>query len=118
MQAYRHELKDLFSGDEQLAAELEFALKTAVTQKEMEERMMNFSLRAGPRTPPAQVRALVTSVSRRWSLSPVTHSALLCSRPNLCLCLLEVPGLTGTFDISHVLLCLSPSNANMEFSVL
>ncbi|KAF3842385.1 hypothetical protein F7725_024336 [Dissostichus mawsoni] len=39
MQDYRNEVKEFFSGDEQLAAELEFALKTKGKEREMEEQM-------------------------------------------------------------------------------
>ncbi|CAG05147.1 unnamed protein product, partial [Tetraodon nigroviridis] len=39
MQDYRNEVKVFFSGDEQLAAEVEFALKTAEKEREMEKQM-------------------------------------------------------------------------------
>ncbi|XP_070772267.1 condensin-2 complex subunit D3 [Enoplosus armatus] len=54
MQDYRNEVKVFFSGDEQLAAEVEFALKTAEKEREMEEQMDNCSLTGGARTPTAQ----------------------------------------------------------------
>ncbi len=56
MQDYRNEVKEFFSGDEQLAAEVEFALKTAEREREMEEQMENCSLTGDTRTPTAQVR--------------------------------------------------------------
>lgn len=56
MQEYRNEVKEFFSGDEQLAAEVEFALKTAEKEKEMEEQMKNCTLTGESRTPTAQVR--------------------------------------------------------------
>lgn len=56
MQDYRNEVKEFFSGDEQLAAEVEFALKTAEREREMEEQMDNCSLTGDARTPTAQVR--------------------------------------------------------------
>lgn len=56
MQDYRNEVKEFFSGDEQLAAEVEFALKTAEKEREMEEQMENCSLSGDPKTPTSQVR--------------------------------------------------------------
>lgn len=56
MQDYSSEVKDFFSGDEQLATEVEFALKTAEKDREMEEQMNKCSL-AGDKTPIAQVKA-------------------------------------------------------------
>lgn len=56
MQDYRSEVKEFFSGDEQLAAEVEFALKTAEKEREMEKQMENCSLSGDPKTPAAQVR--------------------------------------------------------------
>ncbi|XP_031735143.1 condensin-2 complex subunit D3 isoform X2 [Anarrhichthys ocellatus] len=58
MQEYRNEVKEFFSGDEQLAAELEFALKTAAKEIKMVEQMDNCSLTGDARTPTAQVRNL------------------------------------------------------------
>uniref|UniRef100_A0A665T7H5 Non-SMC condensin II complex, subunit D3 n=1 Tax=Echeneis naucrates TaxID=173247 RepID=A0A665T7H5_ECHNA len=54
MQEYRTEVKEFFSGDEQLAAEVEFALKTAEKEKEMMEQMENCTLKGDPKPPPAQ----------------------------------------------------------------
>lgn len=56
MQDYRNEVKEFFVGDEQLAAEVEFALKTAEKEKEVEEQMENCNLTGEPKTPTAQVR--------------------------------------------------------------
>lgn len=57
MQDYRNEVKVFFSGDEQLAAEVEFALKTAEKEGEMEKQMENCNLTGEPRNPFVQVRA-------------------------------------------------------------
>ncbi|KAM8860215.1 condensin-2 complex subunit D3 isoform 1-T3 [Spinachia spinachia] len=54
MQDYRYEVKELFSGDEQLAAELEFDLKMAENEKEMSKQVDNCSLTGDARIPPAQ----------------------------------------------------------------
>ena len=56
MQDYRNEVKEVFYGDEQLAAEVEFALKTAEKEREMEERMESCNLTGEARTPTAPVR--------------------------------------------------------------
>lgn len=58
MQDYRNEVKEFFAGDEQLAAEVEFALKTAERERELEEQMDNCSLAGEARTPAAEVREL------------------------------------------------------------
>ncbi|XP_015236877.1 PREDICTED: condensin-2 complex subunit D3 isoform X1 [Cyprinodon variegatus] len=53
MQDYRNEVKEFFAGDEQLAAEVEFALNTAEKEREMAEKMESCSLTAnGPTTLP------------------------------------------------------------------
>ncbi len=57
MQDYRNEVKEFLSGDEQLAAEVEFALRLAENEREMEEQMENCSLTGNVRTPTAQVRS-------------------------------------------------------------
>lgn len=44
MQDYKNEVKVVFSSDEQLAAEVEFILKLAEKQQELEEQMVNCSL--------------------------------------------------------------------------
>uniref|UniRef100_A0A8C4HUN4 Condensin complex subunit 1 C-terminal domain-containing protein n=1 Tax=Dicentrarchus labrax TaxID=13489 RepID=A0A8C4HUN4_DICLA len=56
MEDYRNEVKEFFSGDEQLAVEVEFALKTAEKERQMEVQMENCSLMEDTRTPTAQVR--------------------------------------------------------------
>lgn len=56
MQDYRNEVKEFFSGDEQLAAEVEFALKTAEKEREMQEQMRTCTLTPGAHTPTAKVR--------------------------------------------------------------
>ncbi|XP_037530246.1 condensin-2 complex subunit D3 [Nematolebias whitei] len=50
MQDYRNEVQQLFSGDEQLAAEVEFALKKADEEREMQEQMDSFSLAGNAQT--------------------------------------------------------------------
>ncbi|XP_028278465.1 condensin-2 complex subunit D3 [Parambassis ranga] len=55
MQNYQ-EIKELFPGNEQLAAEVEFALKTAETDRKMQEQMSSCSL-TGDKMPTAQVSA-------------------------------------------------------------
>ncbi|XP_074532674.1 condensin-2 complex subunit D3 isoform X2 [Halichoeres trimaculatus] len=64
MQDYRNEVKEFFAGDEQLAAEVEFALKTAEKEKE-DEQMDNSSLGGEARTPTAQPSVHVTPVKSR-----------------------------------------------------
>lgn len=44
MQDYKNEVKEFFSSDEQLAAEVEFILKSAEKQQELEEQMVNCSV--------------------------------------------------------------------------
>lgn len=44
MQDYKNEVKVVFSSDEQLAAEVEYILKSAETNAELEEQMVNCSL--------------------------------------------------------------------------
>lgn len=67
MQDYRNEVKEFFSGDELLAAEVEFALKTAEKERkmaeQMEEQMEHCSLTGDARTPTAQVRTQHTLTS-------------------------------------------------------
>lgn len=56
MQDYRNEVKEFFSGDEQLAAELEFALQMAEKEREMEAQMNICSLAGDAKTPNTLVR--------------------------------------------------------------
>lgn len=64
MQEYRNEVKEFFSEDEQLAAEVEFALKlaerTAEQEKEMEREMKNCTLTRAARSSAAQVLCIHT----------------------------------------------------------
>ncbi|XP_032383575.1 condensin-2 complex subunit D3 [Etheostoma spectabile] len=55
MQEHRNKVKDFFPGDEQLAVEVEFALKMAEKEKEMEKQMDNCSLTGDARPPTTQV---------------------------------------------------------------
>ncbi|XP_027863592.1 condensin-2 complex subunit D3 isoform X1 [Xiphophorus couchianus] len=54
MQDYRNEVKEFFAGDEQLAAEVEFALKMAEKEREVQEQMENCSVTPGAQTPTAK----------------------------------------------------------------
>ncbi|XP_069370449.1 condensin-2 complex subunit D3 isoform X2 [Paralichthys olivaceus] len=54
MQDYRNEVREFFSGDEQLMAEVEFALRTAEKEREMEEQMEICTLTGDAKTPTAQ----------------------------------------------------------------
>ncbi|XP_068424000.1 condensin-2 complex subunit D3 isoform X2 [Clinocottus analis] len=80
MQDYRNEVKEFFSGDEQLAAELEFALKTAEKEREMAEQMDNCSLTGDERTPTAQ-GSIQGSPARSRPL-PFTFATPQPPRPN------------------------------------
>ncbi|XP_063731625.1 condensin-2 complex subunit D3 isoform X2 [Eleginops maclovinus] len=81
MQDYRNEVKEFFSGDEQLAAELEFALKTAEKEKEMEEQMDQCSLTGDTRIPTAE-RSVEASPARSRVLLPFTFATPQPPRPN------------------------------------
>lgn len=65
MQDYRNEVQQLFSGDEQLAAEVEFALKKADEEREMQEQMDSFSLAGNAQTN-----------VRMWNIN-ITHQRLV-----------------------------------------
>ncbi|CAB1460539.1 unnamed protein product [Pleuronectes platessa] len=54
MQDYRNEVREFFSGDEQLMAEVEFALRTAEKEREMEQQMDTCTLTGDGKTPTAQ----------------------------------------------------------------
>ncbi|XP_076025344.1 condensin-2 complex subunit D3 [Genypterus blacodes] len=89
MQDYRNEVKEFFSGDEQLAAELEFALQTAEKEREMEAQMNICSLGGDAKTPtiPASVKASVqasvqASTGPARILSPFTFASPQLPRPN------------------------------------
>uniref|UniRef100_A0A671W326 Non-SMC condensin II complex, subunit D3 n=1 Tax=Sparus aurata TaxID=8175 RepID=A0A671W326_SPAAU len=70
MQDYRNEVKECFAGDEQLAAEVEFALKTAEKEREMEEQLENCSLTGDGRIPTAQVRPFSPGLSCQVQAPP------------------------------------------------
>lgn len=61
MQDYRNEVKEIFSGDEQLAAEMEFALKIAEKERATGGQLDDDSLAGDGKK--AQVRAPCTSTS-------------------------------------------------------
>ncbi|KAM9848224.1 condensin-2 complex subunit D3 [Aulostomus maculatus] len=54
MQDYRNEVKEFFTEDELLAAEVEFALREAEKRFEMEQQKENYSLKGEPKTFTAQ----------------------------------------------------------------
>ncbi|XP_028324402.1 condensin-2 complex subunit D3 isoform X2 [Gouania willdenowi] len=51
MQEYRSEVKEFFAGDEQLAVEVEFALKKAEEEKELQEQMSSCGLMSDGQAP-------------------------------------------------------------------
>ncbi|XP_030012337.1 condensin-2 complex subunit D3 isoform X2 [Sphaeramia orbicularis] len=71
MQDYRTEVKEFFSGDEQLAAEVEFALKMTENEQKMEEKMGHCSLTGETQTPNTQ-----GSVQQSPVQSPATSRPL------------------------------------------
>ncbi|XP_035518951.1 condensin-2 complex subunit D3 [Morone saxatilis] len=81
MQDYRNEVKEFFSGDEQLAVEVEFALKTAEKERQMEEQMENCSLMEDTRTPTAQDTVQGSPVRSR-PLVPFSFATPQPPRPN------------------------------------
>ncbi|XP_030297581.1 condensin-2 complex subunit D3 [Sparus aurata] len=81
MQDYRNEVKECFAGDEQLAAEVEFALKTAEKEREMEEQLENCSLTGDGRIPTAQ-RSVQGSPVRSRPLLPFNFATPQVPRPN------------------------------------
>ncbi|KAM6915873.1 condensin-2 complex subunit D3 [Xenentodon cancila] len=84
MQDYRNEVKEFFSGDEQLAAEVEFALKMAEKEKEMQEEMHNCSLSGDAKTSASQ-GSVHGSPSQRQPLLPFNFTTPQPPRPNLLL---------------------------------
>ncbi|XP_041646222.1 condensin-2 complex subunit D3 isoform X2 [Cheilinus undulatus] len=82
MQDYRNEVKEFFSGDEQLAVEVEFALKTAEREREMEQQMENCSLAADAITPSAQISAN-GSPARSRPLLPLNFATPQPPRPSI-----------------------------------
>ncbi|XP_036980701.1 condensin-2 complex subunit D3 [Acanthopagrus latus] len=81
MQDYRNEVKECFAGDEQLAAEVEFALKTAEKEREMEEQLENCSLTEDGRIPTAQCSVQGSPVRSR-PLLPFNFATPQVPRPN------------------------------------
>ncbi|XP_030584664.1 uncharacterized protein LOC115779914 [Archocentrus centrarchus] len=78
MQDYRNEVKEFFSGDEQLASEIEFVLKTAEKEREMLEQMNTCSL-AGDMPPPRDPMLQLVSLQQAsgcWLLDPALAAAL------------------------------------------
>ncbi|CAJ1066500.1 condensin-2 complex subunit D3 isoform X1 [Xyrichtys novacula] len=82
MKDYRNEVKEFFSGDDQLAAEVEFALKTAEREREMEEQMDNCSLSREARTPTAQHSVYGSPIKSR-PLLPFIFATPQPPQPNL-----------------------------------
>ncbi|KAM9804090.1 condensin-2 complex subunit D3 [Neosynchiropus ocellatus] len=80
MQDYRSEVKEFFAGDDQLAAEVEFAIKKAEEEEEMEERMDNCSVAEDERTPAAQVSVSAPPVSTKCQ-QPFTFATPQPPRP-------------------------------------
>ncbi|XP_049457118.1 condensin-2 complex subunit D3 [Epinephelus fuscoguttatus] len=81
MQDYRNEVKEFFSGDEQLAAEVDFALKMSEKEREMEQQMDNCNLTGDTRTPTAQ-RSVQGSPVRSRPLLPFIFATPQPPRPN------------------------------------
>uniref|UniRef100_A0A669F977 Non-SMC condensin II complex, subunit D3 n=1 Tax=Oreochromis niloticus TaxID=8128 RepID=A0A669F977_ORENI len=82
MQDYRNEVKEIFSGDEQLAAEMEFALKIAEKERATVEQVDNDSLAGDGKK--AQVRGSAQrSPVRSTALLPFTFATPQPPRPNL-----------------------------------
>uniref|UniRef100_A0AAQ6IKW9 Condensin-2 complex subunit D3 n=1 Tax=Anabas testudineus TaxID=64144 RepID=A0AAQ6IKW9_ANATE len=81
MQDYRNEVKEFFSGDEQLAAEVEFALKEAEKEREMEEQMDNCSL-TGDAKPDGAQGSVQNSPVKSRPLLPFTFATPQPPRPN------------------------------------
>ncbi|XP_034021265.1 condensin-2 complex subunit D3-like [Thalassophryne amazonica] len=80
MQDYRSEVKEFFSGDEQLAAEVEFALQAAEKDREMEELMEGCSLAAGTKNQSAQASVQVLPAQPK-RLLPVVFATPQPTRP-------------------------------------
>nr|XP_040034892.1 condensin-2 complex subunit D3 [Gasterosteus aculeatus aculeatus] len=97
MQDYRNEVKDLFSGDEQLAAELEFDLKTAEKESEISKQVDNCSLTREARIPPAQ-----GSPVRSAALLPFIFATPQPPRPNTLAARLAHTDRRGSRSEQHV----------------
>ncbi|XP_031160553.2 condensin-2 complex subunit D3 [Sander lucioperca] len=81
MQDYRNKVKDFFPGDEQLAVEVEFALKMADKEKEMEKQMDNCSLTGEAMAPTAQCSVQGSPIRSR-PLLPFNFATPQLPRPN------------------------------------
>nr|XP_057933189.1 condensin-2 complex subunit D3 isoform X3 [Doryrhamphus excisus] len=81
MQDYRNEVEDFFVGDEQLAAEVEFALKEAEKGSELEKQMDNCSLTEDPNMAPAEASVRGALVVPKL-LFPFTFATPQPQRPN------------------------------------
>lgn len=66
MQDYRDEVNQFFSGDEQLAAEVEFALKMADEEREMLEQMETCNLTRNAQIQQANVRMWNISITHQY----------------------------------------------------
>ncbi|XP_056902847.1 condensin-2 complex subunit D3 [Takifugu flavidus] len=82
MQDNRNEVKVFFAGDEQLAAEVEFALKTTEKEREMVKQMEDCNLTREPRTSTTQSSTQNSPVRSR-PLPPFTFATPQPPQPNL-----------------------------------
>uniref|UniRef100_A0A3Q1AYP7 Condensin-2 complex subunit D3 n=1 Tax=Amphiprion ocellaris TaxID=80972 RepID=A0A3Q1AYP7_AMPOC len=111
MQDYRNEVKEFFSGDEQLAAEVEFALRTSEREREMQKQMDNCSLTEKTKTPSAQVRTHHIQKFRVLLPGPGPSFLLFLPHRSHLVRTESLPDwhtLTGTFPLtrgSHTTLC-------------
>lgn len=78
MQDYRNEVKEILSGDEQLAAEMEFALKIAEKERATVEQLDNDSLAGDGKK--AQVRAQCKPLWTHWFHCQKTFCAYKCAK--------------------------------------
>uniref|UniRef100_A0A3Q3JDK2 Condensin complex subunit 1 C-terminal domain-containing protein n=1 Tax=Monopterus albus TaxID=43700 RepID=A0A3Q3JDK2_MONAL len=115
MQDYRNEVKEFFSGDAQLAAEVEFALKTAEKDGEMREQMDNHSLTGDAKTTTAQVRidivtACFVSLSPEMPKGAVNDRAISTPKGISCSNLYNTSHIThlifsaGCFQVTHTMI--------------
>lgn len=87
MQDYRNEVQELFSGDEQLAAEVEFALKKAEEERAMQEQMDSCSLTGNTQLPPANVRMWNINIThQRQDISDLFHIKTAVNNFTIVLC--------------------------------
>lgn len=78
MQDYCNEVKEILSGDEQLAAEMEFALKIAERERATVEEVDNDSLAGDGKK--AQVRAQCKPLWTHWFHCQKTFCAYKCDK--------------------------------------